>query len=333
MHVLVTGGAGFLGINLIRHLLAKECSVTSIDIADFTYPEKESITVITGDIRDKETVQKAAEKADVVVHCASALPLNTDKEILSTIVEGTRTLLENTTQKFIYISSTAVYGIPDHHPIKEEDALQGVGAYGKGKIEAERLCIEARKQKCVPVIRPKTFVGKERLGIFAMLFEWAAEGKNFPLLNGKNRYQLLDVEDLCEAIYQCITLEVNDTFNIGSKIFTTMQEDFQAVLDAAGKEKKIICLPAKPFIAMLKLLHFLHLSPVYPWIYETSSKDSYVDISKAEQLLHFTPKYSTKEALLRSFAWYQHHKEGLKEGVSHRTTWNQKALKFAKLFF
>ena len=73
--------------------------------------------------------------------------------------------------------------------------------------------------------------------------------------NGKNRYQLLDVEDLCEAIYLCATLDaekVSDTFNIGAKEFTTMKEDYQAVLDYAGFGKKIVGLPEKPIIFTLK---------------------------------------------------------------------------------
>ena len=55
--------------------------------------------------------------------------------------------------------------------------------------------------------RPKSFIGPERLGVFDLLFDWAKDGKGFPMIgNGKNRYQLLDVEDLCDAIYLCCTL-------------------------------------------------------------------------------------------------------------------------------
>ena len=89
---------------------------------------------------------------------------------------------------------------------------------------------------CIPVFRPKTFVGPERLGIWSILYDWAHSGSGFPLIGrGDNKYQLLDVEDLCDAIYLCATLDktvVNDTFNIGAKDFTTMREDYQAVLDA-----------------------------------------------------------------------------------------------------
>lgn len=95
---------------------------------------------------------------------------------------------------------------------------------------------------CVPIIRPKSFIGPERLGVFDLLYDWAKDGHGFPMIgNGRNRYQLLDVEDLCESIYICCTLDkdkVNDTFNIGAKEFTTMKEDYQAVLDFAGHGKK-----------------------------------------------------------------------------------------------
>jgi nucleoside-diphosphate-sugar epimerase len=56
---LITGGAGFLGINLTRHLLTRGHKVVSLDIADFTYPERDQITEIKGDIRDKSIVDQA----------------------------------------------------------------------------------------------------------------------------------------------------------------------------------------------------------------------------------------------------------------------------------
>src|SRR5690606_30321263 len=148
-------------------------------------------------------------------------------------------------ERVIQISSTAVYGVPDHHPIYETDKLIGVGPYGEAKILAEKVCEEFRAQgMCVPIIRPKSFIGPERLGVFALLYDWAKDGKNFPMIgSGNNRYQLLDVEDLCEAIYLTATLpcdQVNDTFNIGATEFTTMREDYQAVLDYAGYNKRIV---------------------------------------------------------------------------------------------
>jgi nucleoside-diphosphate-sugar epimerase len=342
---LITGGAGFLGINLVRFLLRKGQAVASFDIAEFDYPDvKDKVTLFKADIRDKAALDEAMSGVDIVVHSAAALPLYTKEEIYSTDIEGTRNVLqaacEHNVERVIHISSTAVYGIPDHHPLKESDRLEGVGPYGEAKVEAERVCLEYRSRGiCVPILRPKSFVGPERLGVFALFYDWAKDGKNFPMLgNGNNRYQLLDVEDLCEAIYLAASLEsdrVNDIFNIGAKEFTTMKEDYQAVLDHAGYGKRIVPLPAGPAIWTLRILEKMKISPLYKWVYETASKDSFVSIEKAEEILGFKPVYSNKEALVRNYQWYL---ENLRQfestsGISHRVPWKQGILKIAKLFF
>ncbi len=345
MKFLITGGAGFLGINLIRYLHSKGHEVHSFDIVQFDYPDmNDKIKIITGDIRDKELVEKSLAGIDIIVHTAAALPLYKPEDIISTDINGTKYLLEasekNKAKRFIHISSTAVYGIPDHHPLYEDDKLDGVGPYGKAKIAAEDECLKFRsKGMCVPIIRPKSFVGPERLGVFDLLYDWAKDGKGFPMIgDGANRYQLLDVEDLCEAIYLCATLEAgktNDNFNIGAKDFTTMKEDYQAVLDFAGFNKKIIGLPEKPIILMLRILESLNLSPLYKWVYETASKDSFVSIEKAEKILGYKPIYSNKDALIRNYKWYIEHQNEFKNknGVSHRVPWKQGVLRIAKMFF
>jgi nucleoside-diphosphate-sugar epimerase len=345
MNFLITGGAGFLGINLVRYLHSRGHKVASLDIVPFDYKDmNDKIEIFTGDIRNKEIVEKSVRDRDIIVHTAAALPLYKPEDIYSTDIDGTRNMIEAGKiagiKRFIHISSTAVYGIPDHHPLLENDKLDGVGPYGKAKILAEEECVKMRKDgMCVPILRPKSFIGPERLGVFDLLYDWALDGRGFPMIgNGKNRYQLLDVEDLCEAIYLCATLDekiVNDTFNIGAKVFTTMREDYQAVLDKAGHGKKIKSLPEKPIIFTLRVLEAMKLSPLYKWVYETASKDSFVSIEKAEKILGYKPKYSNKDALLRNFQWYIEHRDEFKDtgGVSHRVPWKQGILRLAKIFF
>jgi len=341
---LITGGSGFTGINVIRYLLTKGHHVRSFDVAPFHYPEAEKVDVVQGDIRNQYLVDRAMKDIDIVVHTAMALPLYPTKDILTTGIDGTKNILDcalkNNIDRVIHISSTAVYGIPDHHPLFETDKLDGVGPYGKAKIIAEKLCEEYRKKGlCVSIIRPKSFIGPERLGVFALFYDWAKDGKNFPMIGtGENRYQLLDVEDLATAVYLCAVKEkslVNDVFNIGAKEFATMKEDYQAVLDRAGFGKKVIGLPAWPIIMTLRLLDFFHLSPLYKWVYETAAKDSFVSIEKAEKVLGFAPKYSNKQALVRNYDWYIKHMNDFKNqsGISHRVPWKQGALKIAKWFF
>ncbi|MCB1325880.1 MAG: NAD-dependent epimerase/dehydratase family protein [Spirochaetales bacterium] len=342
----ITGGAGFLGINLVRYLLDKRHTCVSYDFADFDYPEKDDrrVKIVKGDIRDFESLKKAMKGCEVVIHCAAALPLYTEEDIMTTDVDGTKNVLEAAKQlkikRVVHVSSTAVYGIPDHHPLYEDDKKHGVGPYGEAKILAEKACEEYRQKKMiVPVIRPKSFIGPERLGVFAMFFDWARDGHGFPMLgNGRNRYQLLDVEDLCDAIYLCAkgpATKVNDTFNIGAKEFTTMKEDFQAVLDAAGYGKKIRTFPAGPLIFVLRILEKLGWSPLYKWVYETASTDSFVSIEKAEKILRYKPKYSNKDALVRNYQWYLENEHNFREasGISHRVPWKQGILRLAKVFF
>ena len=347
MKVLVTGGSGFLGINLIRYLRTKGVDeIRVLDIADFDYPEKSEpwLKFLKGDVRDVAAVEKSVEGCDVVVHCAAALPLYSEHDIYTTEVDGCRNVLAACRKfgcdRMIQISSTAVYGVPKKHPIYETDELIGVGPYGQAKIDAEEICRAAIKEGyCVSIIRPKSFIGPERLGVFALFYDWAYTGHGFPMIgSGNNRYQLMDVEDLCGAIWSAMTYPkdvVATEFNIGAKDFTTMKEDYQAVLDRAGHGKKIRGMPVKPLILILRILEKLHLSPLYPWVYETASTDSFVSIEKAEKLLDFKPKYSNKDALVRNYDWYVAHLSEFagKSGVSHRVPWKQGLLAVAKLFF
>ena len=343
----ITGGAGFLGINLIRFLLDKGHEVISYDInKDFNYPEKDDsrVKIQIGDIRNFSTLKESMKSSDIVIHTAAALPLYSKDDIYTTDVDGTRNVmqaaLELGIERVIMISSTAVYGIPKKHPLFEDDPLVGVGAYGKAKIKAEEICLDYRKLGLViPIIRPKSFIGPERLGVFALLFDWAKDGKNFPMIgSGNNRYQLLDVYDLCEAIYLSSVIsnnKVNDTFNIGAEVFTTMKEDYQVVLDKAGFKKKIIGFPALPLIITLRILELFRLSPLYKWVYETASKDSFVNIDKAKEILGYNPIYSNQDALLRNFDWYVKNLDSFKEsqGVDHRKPWKQGILSLVKYFF
>ncbi len=346
--VLVTGGSGFLGINLIRWLLAHGVEqVRSLDLVAFDYPEQHDprVRTVIGDVRDKVAVRTLTEGCDAVVHCAAALPLCTPEEIRSTDIRGALIVADAAkalgVKRFIYISSTAVYGIPEHHPITEDDPLVGVGPYGESKILAEAIVRDLDEDAfAVTILRPKSFVGPERLGVFSLLYDWAFTGHHFPILgNGTNRYQLLDVEDLCEAICLALThpdlSKVRETYNVGAESFATMREDWQAVLDVAGHGKRILGTPAKLIIPLLRILELLHLSPLYRWVYETAPKDSFVSVERLKANLGWCAKYSNQDALLRNYAWYVANRERFhgQSGKTHRVPWKQGILALIKRCF
>jgi nucleoside-diphosphate-sugar epimerase len=343
MKILVTGGAGFLGYHTVNNFYKK--GVTEIDILDIAdyikeeYPE--STNYYNVDVRDKENLEKVIEegKYDIIIHEAAALPLWSKKDIYTTMIDGTRNVLDfakkHGVKRVIYISSTAVYGVPKYHPIYENSPRVGVGAYGEAKIKAEDICFEYRKELIVPIIRPKTFIGTARLGVFQILYDWVESGTRIPVIgNGKNRYQLLEVEDLVDAIYLAIISEpekANDTFNVGAEKFGTVREDVGALCDYAKSGSKVFPVPSifvKPF---LMLFEAVNLSPLYKWVYGTADKESFVDITKIKEKLGWQPKYSNSEALIRSYQWYLDNKDSIHgEGVTHRVGWNQGILKLFK---
>ena len=345
MKVLVTGGSGFLGTHLLRMLSSEGTgALVSLDLVPYPLSEPEKLEILSGDIRDSSAVRHAMEGVDAVVHAAAALPLYSPEDIRTTEVDGTALLLEEAEQhrvnRFIFISTSAVYGVPDHHPLREEDPLDGVGPYGRAKIEAETLCRNARgRGMTITILRPKTFVGPERLGVFSLLFRWAREGRSFPLIGkGDNRYQLLDVEDLCRLILVCLRVspeQADSEFNVGARVFGSIREDFQAVLDAAGCGRRLVPLPAPLMRTGLRILSALRLSPLYPWVYDTAGRESWLAIDKAAEQLGFEPLYSNREALLRNYEWYVTHitEESHSRGLGHRDVWKEGMLNFIRLFF
>ncbi|RMH00933.1 MAG: NAD(P)-dependent oxidoreductase [Planctomycetota bacterium] len=335
MRIVVTGGAGFLGFHLARGL-AGDHQVVLLDRAGIPPAERgATAAAIQGDVRDRTLLRRTLAGAGAVVHAAAGLPLWKPAEIRSVNVEGTRAVLEVARElgvpRVLHVSSTAVYGIPDHHPLTEDDPLDGVGPYGESKVEAEGLVARARDAgQVVPVVRPKTFVGPERLGVFQILFEWIREGRRIPLIgDGRNRYQLLDVEDLVAAVRLLLELppaQANVTCNVGAGEFGTVAEDLGALFAHAGTGSRILPVPAPLAKGCLAVLGALRLSPLYRWVWGTADQDSWVDCSRL-RALGWEPRWSNAGSLIRTWDWYrEHHAELRAAGTGHRNPWREGAL-------
>ena len=340
MQWAISGGAGFLGLHLARRLLADRHAVRSLDLVPLHEPSLD-VEELRGDIRDEAAARQLVHGARILVHAAAALPIRgSRREIRSVNVDGTLTLLaaaaEAGVRRVVLVSSTAVYGVPEKHPIEEDDPLDGVGHYGESKIEAERICrafIE-RGVDCV-ILRPKTFIGPERLGVFEILFDWLRDGRRIYVLgDGSNRYQLLAVADLVEAIVLAASKRAarGRTLNVGAKEFGTVREDLQALIDHAGSASRITPVPARPAEVALRALELARLSPLVEWHYKTAHRDSFVAVSAAEQILGWRPRLSNAEALIETYDWYLAHREEIvgSAGITHRVPWNQRALAVLK---
>lgn len=343
MKVLITGGAGFLGYHIANDLADKSATFVLYDKVPAELHEFPAGTVgEVGDICDAARLREVFERhrPDAVVHGAAALPLCSPQEIHDVNIGGTRNVLQACldagVQRVVHISSTAVYGVPDKHPLFETDPMVGVGPYGITKIAAEGLCAEFRaKGLNVMVIRPKTFIGTARLGVFQILYDWVESGTKVPVIGpGTNRYQLLEVEDLVQAIELGLSGPadaVNDVFNVGASVFATVNEDVGALCAYAGNGSCVLHTWAPGVKAVLRVLELLRLSPLYKWVYGTADTDSFVSTEKIVAL-GWQPKYSNAEALIRSYQWYLDHKAELAgaTGTTHRVAWKQGALGWIK---
>jgi len=345
MKVFITGGAGFLGLHLAKFFSKKKFKTYLLDIIEFDKKEyPKSCRFIKGDIRDIQSINQLYReiKPDYIIHAAAALPLWKAKDIFDINVGGTKNILQasliNKAKRVIYISSTAVYGVPKKHPIYEDDLLIGVGPYGGSKIAAEKLCFQyIKKGLNVTVIRPKTFLGTHRLGVFEILFDWIHDGKKIPIIgNGNNRYQLLDVDDLAEVIFlftQKDKKKYNDAFNIGAEKFTTVSRDFKIFFKAINSKSRIFKTPAFLVKKSLWLFEKLKLSPLYQWVYDTADKDSFVSVKRLTETLNWHPKYSNSDALIKAYKWYYKNYKKIKSrgsGVTHTVGWKQGILGLIK---
>jgi len=334
--VAISGGAGFFGLHLSRRLLRDGHSVRTLDLAPLDDDELEGgVEELRGDVRTTADARRLVAGADVLVHAAAALPIQESAEAIRSVnVDGTAVTyvaaLEAGVRRAVLISSTAVYGVPERHPIHEDDPLVGVGHYGASKIEAERLCAAFGRRGLESVIvRPKTFVGPERLGVFEILFDWIREGRRIPVLgDGSNRYQLLAVEDLCDAVVRCLDAPVaGEALNVGAARFGTVREDLEALIGHAGSASTLRPVPARPAELALRALELARLSPLAEWHYRTAHRDSFVAIDKARALLGWEPRLSNAETLCETYDWYLANREVMRTaGTTHRVPWDQRAL-------
>lgn len=340
--IVVTGSSGMLGSIMVGQLARGRHEVLGVDVRPPVDPAPGWRHQI-GDIRDTAFMSTVMKGASAVLHCAAALPSYSAGQNHDINVNGTRSVLTAGRQvgvrRVVHISSTAVYGLPRVVPTTEDHPREPVDPYTRTKAEAEEVAEEFREAgMCVSILRPKTFIGPGRLGLFAMIFEWAEEGHNFPILGrGDALVQMLAVEDLVTSITSVLSAReeiANDTYNLGAAEFSTLRQDFQAVLDAAGHGKRVVSLPARPALPVLQLLDRAHLSPVYGRLLKKLLDDSYVSIDKARERLGFRPRLSNRDAILRTYAWWRENRtDGARTGRTSGDAWRQRALSLAKVLF
>ena len=343
---LVTGGNGYLGSHLVRKLLDLGHEVRVVDLLDDPSRDTRS-SFYCSDILDKEAMLNALKNVDVVHHNAALVPIRkAGKRFWEVNVTGTIRMLEaakkSGVKHFSNMSSSAVFGNTTESvcPIAQTPPeLHPIEIYGKSKAAGERVIFQHIKDNSAmtaSIIRPRTIVGKGRLGIFSILFEWISENRNIYIIgDGSNNYQFAHVDDLVNASIKSASKRYSGELNIGTDRYGTLRDTLESLIKHAGSESNVVSLPVSLSIISLWTLDKLRLSPLGPWHYLSFHKPLHFDLELEKKVLDWTPKYSSEEILITSYDWYINNKNlfnnkfGDKKSA-HQGSVNQGILKILK---
>ncbi len=331
MRALVTGGSGYFGNVLCDQLVAGGHDVVNFDISPVDLP---GVRLVVGDIRDRIVIRAACEGVDVVFHNVAQVPLARDPDLFESVNrDGTAAMLwaaeHAGVRKVVYTSSSAVFGIPEANPVTEQTPPRPMEAYGRAKLEGEWLCQAAATRGLdATIIRPRTIVGHGRLGIFAILFDWVADGVDVLVFDGgSNVYQFVHAADLARACILAGQRPGPSTYNIGAADFGTMRETLQALCDHAGTGSKVRSVSSALAAPAMKAASKTGLAPFADYHWLMYARDLWFDTTAAQDELGWQARYSNADMICEAYDWFlehrgevalagpSHHRSGVKQGV------------------
>jgi nucleoside-diphosphate-sugar epimerase len=309
--VLVTGGTGFLGKYLSDALVKNGAALRIIDFRAPNY-EVSGAQFFEADIRDKEKIISLSKNMEVVFHLAAmpSIARGKQSDYYQINVSGTHNMLEAALQqgakKFVHVSSSTVYGIPDEFPLKETSPVHPIGKYGRSKLRAEEFCLEySEKGLNVSIVRPRVIIGPGRIGIFSILFDRILQNRPVYILGkGDNVFQFTNVLDMTAACIKAAESRESGIFTVGSDQVLTVREELLGLIRHANSKSRIISIPAGLARFGLRLLSLLKISPLVDEQFTIADKNFRLDTSRAKKLLLWKPEYSNLDSLIQAFDWY-----------------------------
>ncbi len=302
--ILVTGGAGFIGLHLVKMLLP-DYRVVIIDNLSSgkigNIPKHQNVIFYKEDIRKREMISDIIkrEKIDTCIHLAANTSVTeplAGSDIVDVNFNGTARVLEacakNNVGHFVYASSAAVYGEAMMLPIPEDHRLQPISLYGRSKLAEEKLVAsfqESGRISSAISLRFFNVYGDGQNSRYAGVITKFAQrlSKGLPPIiygNGKQTRDFVSVKDVVDAIILAMqtTTDVSGEFNIGTGSATSIKELAKEMTDIFGLDVDPIYEKAKPneiihscadTTKSKKMLKFLAKDDLHDWLHRLYSKN------------------------------------------------------------
>lgn len=309
-HILVTGGAGFIGSNITDELIDRGYKVTVIDNESTGLKENvnKKARYIKGDIRDDRALNKVfKEKIDVIFHiagCASTIKsFHNPAADLSTNVSGTINIINYAIRykvpRILYASSMTSYGIPEKLPIKENQSTRPISYYGITKYAGERYVLATGLRNDLPfkmnvtAFRMFNVYGRRQSlenpyqGVVSIFIGNVLRNEPITIFgDGKQSRDFVHIKDVADAWISAIDNDKSfgEVFNLGSGIRVSINELVDVILESFGKNRK-------------------NYKVIYKEERPGDQKHMQADISKARKILGWKPKISFEDGMADTISW------------------------------
>ena len=263
MRYIVTGGAGFIGNNIVKKLVARGDDVTVIDNLSTGKEENlksviDKITFLKDSILNRELLEKQSQNIDGIFHQAALASVQDSfsklDEYHNVNVNGTENILKLAKKndfRVVYASSSSVYGSPERIPIKESDKKNPINPYAETKLKKEQLAIKYSEMG-VKVIGLRYFnvfgkgQSKEYAGVLKLFLERIRD-KLPPKINGDGTQfrDFVYVEDVADANIMSMDSDINHGFyNVGTNTSITILDLAKTIIKSSGLDIQPIFGPA-----------------------------------------------------------------------------------------
>lgn len=323
---LITGATGFVGGHLAEACVARGWKIRALVRAgsDTSLLEKLGVPLQCGDLTDAETLRRAVEGVDAIVHCAAKVgDWGGVEEYRAVNVEALRQLLDackdRPLQRFLHLSSLGVYPARHHHGTDESEPLPArhIDGYTQTKVEAEQLVLDYHRQHGVPVVvlRPGFVYGPRDRTVLPQLIDNLRQRRVRWLGGGKGAMNTIYVGNLVDAIFLALEKPnaVGQVYNLTDGEFVSKRRFIEALVQGLGLPKPPP-LSAPIWLARM-VANFMERrarranSPTPPLLTQARVKflglNLDFSIEKAKRELGYQPRVPFEQGMRETIAWYR----------------------------